>query len=139
VLLLDTHVWLWSAGGDVHRIGRRSRRLLARAEAQDGIWISAVSVFEVTALHVAGRLRLAHPVGEWIRASLQIPGVRLAELTAGAAIDAGCIPRAALADPLDRLLVASARQLDVAFLTADAHILDYASRTGDSRVYDASA
>ena len=63
--------------------------------------------------------------------------MRIAELSPAIAIDAGHIPRAALADPLDRLLVATARRLDATFLTSDARILDYAASTRNVRVQDA--
>ena len=138
MLLLDTHVWVWSVEGDVRRVGRRARQLLSRAESQEALRISPATVFEVTALHTAGRLRLARLPEQWIRQALEVGSVRIAALSPAIAIDAGHIPRTALADPLDRLLVATARQLDATFLTSDARILDYASETGNVRVYDAS-
>jgi PIN domain nuclease of toxin-antitoxin system len=137
VLLLDTHVWLWSAEGDVRRVGRRARQLLARAEAREAIRVSPVAIFELTALHTLGRVRLARSLEQWVRDSLDDAGVRVAELTPVIALDAGSIPRAALADPLDRLLVATARHLDAVFLTADARILEYGAKTGAVRVQDA--
>jgi PIN domain nuclease of toxin-antitoxin system len=139
VLLLDTHVWLWSADGDTRRVGRRARQALLKAESRDDIRVSPVSMFEVTALHTLGRLRLARPLDHWLREALDAAGVRLAELTPAVAIDAGVIPRSALADPLDRLLVATARQLDAVFLTADARILAYAASTRNVRAQDAGA
>ena len=138
MLLLDTHVWIWSTEGDVRRIGRRTRQLLARAEATSTIRISPASVFEVTALHTAGRLHLARPVEQWIREGLETAGVRVAELTPSVAIDAGGVPRTALADPIDRLLVATARQIGATLLTADSLILEHASATRSVRVHDAS-
>ena len=54
------------------------------------------------------------------------------------AIDAGHISRNSLADPLDRILVATARHIEATFLTSDERILDYASTSGDVRVHDAS-
>jgi len=62
---------------------------------------------------------------------------RVVELNGDMAVDAGNIPRSALADPMDRLLVATARQLDATFVTADRAILPYA-RGGHVRVHDAS-
>lgn len=137
MLLLDTHVWLWSADGDVRRVGRRSRTLLGRAESQEAIRVSPVTLSELTALYARGRVRLARPLEQWIRDSLDAAGARLAELTPIIAIDAGNIPRAAFADPLDRFLVATARHLDAVFLTSVVGILEYASTTGDVRVHDA--
>ena len=137
VVLLDTHVWLWSVHGDVRRIGRRTRQLLSRAEAQGALRVSPASLFELTALHALGRIRLSRAPEQWIRDSFDA-GLRLAELSPTVAIDAGRISRTALADPLDRLLVATARDLDSTFLTSDTRILEYASKTGDVRVHNAS-
>jgi PIN domain nuclease of toxin-antitoxin system len=136
VLLLDTHAWVWTIEDDARRLGRRARRLLGRAEVRDEVRVSPVSIFEVTALHAAGRLRLAISAEQWVRSALSAPGVRLAEVTPAITIDAGAIPRTALADPLDRILVATARALDATFLTNDRPILEYASTTGNVRVHD---
>jgi len=137
VLLLDTHVWIWSADGDTRRVGPRSRSLLLKAEGRETVRVSPVTIFEVTALHTSGRLRLSRPLEQWVGEALDAAGVRVAELTPSVAIDAGSIPRAALADPLDRLLVSTARHLDAVFVTADRQILAYASETGNVRVHDA--
>ena len=139
MLLLDTHVWVWSVEGDVRRIGRRTRQLLLRAQARDAIRVSPVTVFEVGALHTLGRIRLTLAVDQWVRQSLDAPGVRIAEVTPPVALDAGHIPRSALADPLDRLLVATARHLAATFVTSDEGILEYAVTTGQVRVHDARA
>jgi PIN domain nuclease of toxin-antitoxin system len=136
VLLLDTHAWIWTVEGDARRVGRRSRRMMSQAEAREAVRISPATLFEIVALHTAGRLRLAQPPEQWIEASLDRPGVRLAELTRSVAVDAGFIPRAALPDPLDRLLVATARQLGATFLTGDAGVLAYAAQTGNVRVHE---
>ncbi|HZM97463.1 MAG TPA: type II toxin-antitoxin system VapC family toxin [Vicinamibacterales bacterium] len=138
MLLLDTHVWVWSANGDTSRVGPRSRLLLLKAEAREAIRVSPVTIFELSALHRSGRLRLARPLEQWVGDSLGAAGVRVAELTSSVAVDAGSIPRTALADPLDRLLVSTARHLDAVFVTADRQILEYASETGNVRVHDAS-
>lgn len=136
MLLLDTHAWIWSIEGDTRRVGRKAQALIARAEGREHIRVSPVSVFEIVALHTSGRLRLSRPAEGWVRDSLSAAGVRLAEVTPSIAIDAGAIPRTALADPLDRLLVATARQLDATMLTADQQILQYARDTRNLRVHD---
>ena len=137
MLLLDTHVWVWSVEGDVRRIGRRTRQLLLRAQARDAIRVSPVTVFEVGALHTLGRIRLTLAVDQWVRQALDAPGVRIAEITPLVALDAGHIPRSALPDSLDRLLVATARQLAATFVTSDEAVLEYALTTGQVRVHDA--
>jgi predicted nucleic acid-binding protein len=48
------------------------------------------------------------------------------------------MPRAIIADSMDRLLVATARQLGATFVTADTRILEHAATTRSVRVQDAS-
>lgn len=135
MIVLDTHVWLWGAGGDERALGSRTRRLVERSH--DAVGVSTASIFEIAALHAAGRLRLARPPDQWVRDSIRDGGLRVLELSVAAAIDAGSLPRTALADPLDRLIVATARQHDAALVTADAKILAYAAGTKNVRVHDA--
>lgn len=139
MLLLDTHAWLWTLAGDTRRVSRRSRRLIEQAAAREAVRVSPATLFEIVALHTAGRLRLAHPPEQWLDESLDRPGVRLAELTRAVAVDAGLMPRSAIPDPLDRILVATARQLDATFVTADVRILAYAAATGNVRAHDLAA
>ena len=136
MLLLDTHVWIWTLVGDA-RIGRRARSLLTRAESRDAIRISPVTLFEVMALHTVGRLQLSRSPDEWIRQAMASAPVRIAELSPAIAIDAGRIARDLLADPMDRLLVATAREMEATLLTADARILQYGARTRTLRTEDA--
>lgn len=136
MLLLDTHVWVWGTQ-DQSRLGGRTRRVLMRAESQGLVRLSPVTLFEVTALYTAGKLQLSRPVEQWIRDALDLSGFRLIDLTAVTAIDAGFILRTALPDPVDRLLVAAARQADATLVTADRAILTYA-RGGHVRVHDAA-
>ena len=138
MFLLDTHAWVWSVEGDMKRIGPKARRALERAAARDQIRVSPASVFEVTALCLTGRLRFAQSAEQWIAEALSTPGVRVAELTVPIAIDAGHIPRTALADPIDRLLFATARRLDATLLTADQPMLAYAGDNRGVRAVDAS-
>ena len=136
-MLLDTHVWVWAVGGDA-RLGRRARRRLETASARPGgVAIATVSIFEVAALHVSGRLRLAMPVEHWIREAIERPALRVFDLEQTAAADAGLVPASALADPIDRCLVAVARGEGRPLVTADRHILDYAARTRMVTVVDA--
>lgn len=137
MLLLDTHVWIWTVDGDDTRLGRRSRRLLSASEARGTIRVSPMSVFEIAALHTLGRLRLSRTPDRWVAEALDAAGIRLAEFSIDVVLDGGQIPREALADPIDRLLVATARQLDAVLMTADARILSYASSQRNVHVHDA--
>ncbi len=128
MLLLDTHVWLWAVGLSP-QLGRKATRLIEQAAARDQLRVSAASVFEVSMLTTSGRMHLAVPVHEWVGAALDTPGIKLAELTAPIAVDAGQIPREVLPDPMDRVLAATARRLGASLVTADRALLAYATAT----------
>ena len=138
-MILDTHVWIWAAEGS-RKLGPKTRRRLTTASASlpAALYISTASVFEVTALHTAGRLQLNQPVERWISTAINKAGVRVIELETGIAIDAGLIPASALADPFDRCLVASAREYGIPLVTCDRRILEYAVRTKFVKVIDGS-
>ena len=138
VLLLDTHVWIWMLEGDARRIGSRTRRLLDRAHTGDAIRLSPVSIFEVSALHTSGRLGLSRPIERWLEAAIEGAGIRLAPISRDVAVDAGLLPRALVPDPMDRLLVATARQADATLVTADTKILEYAAASANLTVHDAA-
>ncbi len=78
----------------------------SKPSAAGNLRVSPVTLFELTALHTLGRLRLTRAPDAWMREALDAGGIRIAELSRQTAIGAGMIPRTALSDPLDRLLVA---------------------------------
>jgi PIN domain nuclease of toxin-antitoxin system len=82
------------------------------------------------------RLRLTCTPEQWTRDYLTLTGVRIVEFSAALAVDAGAIPHTALSDPLDRLLVATARQNDATFVTCDHRIVDYATSRQLVKVHD---
>lgn len=139
-MLIDTHVWIWAVDGG-RKLGPRARRRLARPSVgytADRVAVSAASVFEIVALHTAGRLQFTIPVERWVRESIERGGLQVLDVDREVSVDAGLIPASALADPIDRLLVATAREFDLPLVTADRKLLDYGKRTGLVRAIDAS-
>lgn len=137
-MLLDTHTWLWHALGDSRRIGPRARREIDRAASRGTVVVSVVSMFEVTVLVASGRIHLATSSERWMRQAIDAGRLQIAELTTAIAIEAGSIPAAALADPMDRLLVATARNLEVPIVTRDARVLECIRTSRVGRAIDAS-
>lgn len=137
-MLLDTHVWIWAADDGTSKLGPKTRRAIAKAAVAGDLFVASASAFEITALATAGRLLLNQPTERWIHESIQRGGLRVVDIDAGIAMDAGAVPSSALADPVDRLLVACARAYGVPLVTRDRQIIDYATRTHLVRVTDAS-
>ena len=116
MILLDTHVWIWWVQNDP-RIESATSILDAVPPAD--IAVSAISCWEVAALHARARLVFDCPLDEWLRAALHEAAVSIANLTPTIAIESERLPGEFHRDPADRMLVASARILSCELLTAD--------------------
>lgn len=136
-LLLDTHVWIWLMEGSSGRLSSSVVRAIEDAAQEGNIRIHPLSVWEVGTLVRKGRLTLAGPVGRWVEKALAVEGVTLTPLTAAMALEAAALPDPFPGDPVDRMLVATARSLGATLVTADRRILEGAEALG-AEVMEAS-
>ena len=127
-LLLDTHCWLWFHW-NADRLPSPLKRTLRRASTS--LYLSTVSLVEISIKHASAKLRLpvapAEFVTELLRESVQILPVQ-----AEHALRLGALPLHHR-DPFDRLLVAQAQVEGFTLVTADPQILQYDVKTIDAR------
>lgn len=126
MILLDTHVLVWTVGGD-RRLGPRANRLIEQSARGGGVLISAITPWEIALLAEKGRLQLAREVKAWLETALALPGIRVAPIEPALAVDSVRLPGSFHADSADRLIVSTARFLGIPLLTADRAILAYAA------------
>jgi PIN domain nuclease of toxin-antitoxin system len=120
VILLDTHVLVWTRQGSA-RLGRRASRRIDGALRDGDLAVSAFSFWEIAMLSGAGRLRLSVSVEEFRKASLGA-GVREVPVDGGIAILSAQLG-GMHGDPADRIIVATALAQDAVLVTADENIL----------------
>ena len=137
LLVLDTHVWLWAVEGATEKMSPRALEAVEDASRHGRVAVSAISVWEVAMLEARRRISLSRPVGEWVRAALRAPGVRLLELTPEIAVESTRLPGRFRGDPADRILAASARMAGGVLATRDPALVEYA-RLGHLEVLDVS-
>ena len=132
MILLDTHVLLWTSYGD-RRLGPRARRLLEAEWSAENVGVSALSFWEVAMLVHKGRLGLEVAPEDWRRRQL---AAGLVEIP----VDGDIAVRAGLlsdmhGDPADRIIVATALAGHT-LATGDREILDWPGRLNrlDARV-----
>lgn len=123
MILLDTHVWVWWVLGN-SRLSAEKLRLLEEAEGE-GLGVSIMSCWEVAKLVELGRLDLPVSIEEWLAQALRYPGIQLLDLTIEIVIEATRLPGQFHRDPVDQLLVATARHRDMPLASADQSILAY--------------
>ena len=123
MILLDTHVWVWWVQGDP--VLPPAMRGVLEANEKYGLGVSVISCLEVARLVAYRRLTLPKAVSQWVDEALHYPHVRLVELTPEIAVQSTLLPEPFQKDPCDRIIVATARQLDVPLATADGLIRQY--------------
>jgi PIN domain nuclease of toxin-antitoxin system len=126
-VLIDTHVWLWLAQGNDRLWDTQGFSAIRNARESGGIFISIISVWEIGMLASKGRILVRQDYRRWIESALQERDIRLQPMTPGIAVESSQLPGEFHADPVDRILVATARELNVPLITADAGILAYAN------------
>ena len=129
-LLLDTHIALWLDGGD-DRLRPSTRALIDNCWRGGGtIFLSAVTVWEIALLVDAERIDLDLPAEAWVERFFARPGVEVAPLNYRAAARSYTLHHLPHRDPADRLLIATAIELNSRMITYDKRIAGFAKRYG---------
>ena len=117
--LLDTHIWFWSYI-ETGRLSSHVARTLA--DSQSELWLSPVSVWELTILSRKGRLQVRPDISTWVKKSMSDLELIEAPLTMDVAL---AIPSINFShgDAADQFLAATAKVFDLTLITADEHLL----------------
>lgn len=125
MILLDTHIWLWFLHDPSH-LSEAATQVIEVEEAQNGLLISAISVWEVAVKTSLGKLTLPLPISDWYEQARITSGIVVEPLNPLDAIASTQLPGEFHKDPADRILVAMARRYDIPMVTCDEKILSYA-------------
>ena len=119
-LLLDTHVLLWSLLEPQRLPGHLVAELTS---ANNELWISPISVWEIALLAEKGRIQIDAPSHqEWIRDMLARVPLKQAPLNYEVALQSRSIDLEHQ-DPADRFIAATALGYDLDLVTADQRLL----------------
>ena len=122
-LLLDTHVWIWwhMAPGN---LSRKARDLIGGG-GEDGLLLSAISLWEFCKLLEKKRLGISCDPEAWMAEALAMPALHVAPLTPTVAYRSTVLPPPFHDDPADQIIVATAREENATILTKDQLIRAY--------------
>jgi PIN domain nuclease of toxin-antitoxin system len=122
-LLLDTCAAIWLLEG---QLGSDARVALHEAAARgEDAYVSPITAWEIGLLSARGRLRLAMSPMTWFERLLAAPAVALANLPPKVFVDSSYLPGTPPRDPVDRILIATARYNDYRLITRDRDVLTY--------------
>jgi len=123
VLLLDTCAIIYVSLDEA--IGDEARNAIGAAALTDRLRISPMSAWEIGMLMARGRLRSPLSAGEFVRRFLELMTAKFCALTPDLLIESSFLPGQPHGDPADRILMATARSLDMVLVTSDRSILAY--------------
>ncbi|MGV6849401.1 MAG: type II toxin-antitoxin system VapC family toxin [Marinibacterium sp.] len=124
-LLLDTCAVIWTGNGDPLSAAATDSLNDSHRSGQQA-YVSPFSAWELGLLVARARLRLTRPVADWFDDYLKAGKMALADLTPRILAQSSFLPGDPPADPADRIIIATARALDLTILTRDRLILGYA-------------
>ena len=116
-LLLDTHAFLWWDSKDSRLPESHFEEI---ASAQNQVYVSAVSVWEIAVKRGIGKVSFTRAIGK----AIQNHGFNPLGITVEHGEWAGALPQLHR-DPFDRLLVAQAQLEGLVLVTVDQEILRY--------------
>lgn len=126
-LLLDTCAAIWiteneelspeavQAMDDAHRAG-------------NSVFVSPITAWERALLSSTGRIRSPVQPLAWFERLVRDSKLSIAALTPSIMVDGWFLPDRLHRDPADRILIATARALDLTLVTRDRPILEYADK-----------
>ena len=123
--LLDTHAWVWWVTED-RRLSTRARSVITASQAEQDLWISLISIWEVAKKVEKKQLVLDRPLSQWLDEAITQPGLGQWELTRPILVQSCELPQPFHGDPADQILVATARQRGAVLVTRDQQIRRYA-------------
>jgi PIN domain nuclease of toxin-antitoxin system len=126
--LLDTHIWIWLIQANRDKLKRSSLDEAQELHDERRLCISAISIWEVAHLAIAGRVTLSAPLDAWLNITLSDPFVDLLPLSPNILVEATRLPGTIHKDPADRMIVATARHHNLTLLTRDDDVLLYAKQ-----------
>lgn len=132
-LLLDTCAAIWVAEGQISPA--LTAALNDAYAAGQYVFVSPISAWEIGLF--MRRKRLASPVSpqRWFQLLLELPGVRLADMSVDVLIASSFLPDAVFPDPADRIVAATAREYGYVLATRERALLDYGDK-GHVRVLE---
>lgn len=123
-ILLDTCALLWLGNGDA----ALSREALQEIENADTVYVSPVSLWEISNKRRQGKLVFSKPVREWFDKVCARHGLTVLPLTTEIMISAGELPEQHK-DPADRMIIAAALDAGLQVVTADRNFPLYGVKT----------
>lgn len=120
--LLDTHAFLWAAFSP-NKLSAKARNEIRSAENQ--VCISIVSFWEISLKYTLGKIELTHCTPADMPDIATQMGIEIIQLGAQDTASFYQLPKVALKDPFDRMIIWQAIQQQRMLISKDANFPEY--------------
>lgn len=124
--LLDTAPFLWMLFDDQSHISEKAMAIMA--DKRNTLILSAASTWEIAIKYSLGKLKLKSPPSKWLYSLIDKMDVQPLPIHMRHTLALAAMPYHHK-DPFDRLLVAQAKQEQLAVITPDAMFSKYGIKT----------
>ena len=124
MIVIDTHILIWWVSDD-KKLSNAAKKIIKKTLIDSEVIISSISVWEISMLIEKERLVISMDIESWINEVSSIEGVHFMPVDNEIGIKSTKLPGDFHKDPADRIIVATARKLAVALVTADEKIIKY--------------
>jgi PIN domain nuclease of toxin-antitoxin system len=126
-LLLDTCAAIWITENEELSDEAVNAMDFAYTEGLP-VFVSPITAWERGLLSASGRLRSPVQPLVWFERLVRDAKLAIAPMTPAILVDSSFLPGQIHRDPADRILIATARALDLTLITRDRPILDYSDK-----------
>lgn len=123
MILLDTCALIYISQGET--VTDAAVQAVDRAASGGSLHVSPISAWEIGSLAARGKLALTTDPSRFFGLFLEKSGSELCEMDWDVLIQSSFLPGPIHKDPMDRILVATARKLDLTLVTRDRALLAY--------------
>ena len=125
MIVLDTHILIWWATGDLKKLSSNAIAAIDQETQAGEIIISSISAWEIAMLINKDRIVISMDLDEWLFTIEQIDAVKFYAVDNDIAIKSANLPGEFHKDLADRMIVATARKLGSSLISADEKIINY--------------
>jgi PIN domain nuclease of toxin-antitoxin system len=120
----DTHPLIYFHSGATRKLSRKAMRLFRKAEAgEEMIFVPVIVFMEIDALCQKGHISIGRgSFASWVKGLLDLPGFVAQDITIEIILES--TGQALVRDPVDKLILATARHLGLPLITRDARIVE---------------
>jgi len=124
MIVLDTNALIWWASNS-ERLSRKAKKAIEEAERKKALYISSISILEIYILVKKNKIKFNTSVDSWLEKVESLPYVNFVPMDNKIAVQSVNLPDLLHKDPADRIIIATALNIEAKLITSDRKIINY--------------